>query len=214
MLQRCQGRAVQPAAFSLSPAYKPSLTPHPLNHCHRAAPKSDVPLCPLHYKSDCFTSICSASLCFLPQMYQRWKLSHLLTASVHAQIGWRNRMPKPLNVNPLDKSGRINMHNRRALFRRARGSQSTVFPITEESISLTLVTKQGSKICYRRMDLHSHQDLVHLKPGPLMIPPFQLLNLGVASSSFQYEWKLFPESLYYLTLKRMQTWKSKYHFLF
>lgn len=99
VLQRgtTRGRAVQPAALGHSPAYQSSLTPHPSKHCCHAAPKSYAPLRPLH-KSDCFTSVCLASV-FFPQMYQRWKLSHLLTASVHTQIVWRNQMPKPLNIN-------------------------------------------------------------------------------------------------------------------
>lgn len=98
MLQRCHNSGESSSTSSLW-AYP----------CLRAKPHTSPPQpllsrcskewCPLHYKSDCFTSICSASLCFFPQIYQRWKLSHLLTASVHTQIVWRNQMPKSLNVN-------------------------------------------------------------------------------------------------------------------
>lgn len=129
-----QGRALQSAASGLSPAYGPSLTPHPFNHCCRASPKSNMPLCPLHYKSDCFTSICSASLFFPSNISEVKAVSSSHSICTYTNCVKESDAKTSERKHPLDKSWCINMHNRRALSRRARSSQSTVFPITKESI--------------------------------------------------------------------------------
>lgn len=201
-----QGRAVQPAAFRLSPLRSQASHLIPL--------QSDMPLHPLYSKSDYFTFVCSASLCFFPSNVSEVKAvcssRSICTYTSHVK---ESDAKTSEHKHPLDKSGRIYVHNRRAFPRRSRSGQITVFPITAESIWLILLTKLGSRICCRRKDSHPHQDLVHLQPGPLPIPPFQLLNLGVASSNFHYEQELLPQSLLLDTEKNIIS-EIKYHFLF
>lgn len=169
--------------FNLQPAGCPWLRGQT---SHLAPPQSDMPSAPSQTVSPPFAQLLSFFF-FSPSNVSEVKAvcssRSICTYTSHVKESGAKSSERK---HSLDKSGRINVHNRKALPRRSRSVQITVFPITAESIWLILLTKLGSRICYRRKDSHPHQDLAHLQAGPLLIPPFQFSNLGVASSSFHY----------------------------
>lgn len=212
MLQRCPNSEESSSTSSLwdfSHLETPSTT--------AAALQQRATLYSLHYKADSFTSIGSTSPFFSSNVSEVKAVSAPHSICTYTDRVKESDAKTSECKHPLNKSGHRSMLNRKAVSRKAKSTKSTII----SSIWGKYLTYPGYK---RRLQNllqrewcavtpRSHQDLAHLHPGPFMIPPFQLLNLGVVNSSFHYEWKLLLESLGYLSLKRMQTGKPKYHFL-
>lgn len=118
--------------FNLQPSGCPPLRSQA---SHLIPPQSNMPLHPLYSKSDYFTFVCSASLCFFPSNVSEVKAvcssRSICTYTSHVK---ESDAKTSEHKHPLDKSGRIYMHNRRAFPRRSRSGQITVFPITAASI--------------------------------------------------------------------------------
>lgn len=94
VFQRCYNSGKSSSTCSLQAVPRLGAKPH--TSLLRRATCPYTPSTPSQTTSPLFAQLPSV---FSPQMYQRWKLSALLAASVHIQVMWRNQMPKPLNIN-------------------------------------------------------------------------------------------------------------------